>query len=63
MTESCLFRIIYYLMNKRRATSAELAERFGVSTRTILRDIDALSSAGVPVYVGQGRRRAFRGAA
>ena len=36
-------------------TAAELAGRFEVSVRTIYRDIDALSAAGVPVYTTQGK--------
>ena len=60
MAESRLFRIIYYLMDKGHATTAELAERFEVSTRTILRDIDALSGAGVPVYTEPGRNGGVR---
>lgn len=42
------------LLNKNTVTAGELAERFGVSTRTIYRDIDELSSAGVPVYTSKG---------
>src|SRR3546814_6370967 len=37
-----------------RVTAAVLAERFEVSQRTIYRDIDALSAAGVPVYADKG---------
>ncbi|WP_158522720.1 WYL domain-containing protein [Tessaracoccus aquimaris] len=43
------------LQRHRRATSAWLAERLDVSVRTVLRDMEALSSAGVPVYTEQGR--------
>ena len=39
-----LFEIIYILLQKERITAEELAERFEVSTRTIYRDIDVLSS-------------------
>jgi predicted DNA-binding transcriptional regulator YafY len=42
------------LLNKGTTTAKELAERFGVSTRTIYRDIDVLSEAGVPVYMNKG---------
>lgn len=42
------------LLNKNQVTAAELSRRFGVSTRTIYRDIDTLSAAGVPVYATQG---------
>lgn len=50
-----LFEIIYVLINKETVTAKELAERFEVSQRTIYRDIDALSSAGIPVYMSKGR--------
>ncbi len=55
MQESRLFRIIYYLLDKGRATAPELANKFEVSVRTIYRDIDALSEAGIPVYAETGR--------
>ena len=50
MIESRLFKIIYHLMEKGQATAPELAEKFEVSVRTIYRDIDRISGAGVPVY-------------
>ena len=55
MHEGRLFKIIYYLLDKGSATAPELAERFEVSVRTIHRDIDALSSAGIPIYTETGR--------
>ena len=55
MKESRLFRIVYYLLDKGHATAPELAEKFEVSIRTIYRDIDVISSAGIPVYVTTGR--------
>jgi len=42
-------------MNKKRATANELAAHFEVSKRTILRDIDALTAAGIPIYTIQGK--------
>lgn len=50
-----LFEIVYILLNKKSTTAKELAERFEVSVRTIYRDIDMLSSAGIPVYTSQGK--------
>lgn len=50
-----LFEIVYILLDKKVATSKELAERFEVSTRTIYRDIETLSSAGVPIYMSKGK--------
>lgn len=55
MKESRLFKIVYHLLDKGQATAPELAEKFEVSTRTIYRDIDALSGAGIPVYAEAGR--------
>lgn len=54
-----LFKIVYILLDKKLVTSKELAERFEVSTRTIYRDIETLSSAGIPVYMSQGKGRYF----
>lgn len=50
-----LFEIIYILLNKKMVTAKELAEKFEVSVRTIYRDIDMLSSAGIPIYASQGK--------
>lgn len=55
MQESRLFKIVYYLLQKGKATAPELADKFEVSVRTIYRDIDALSGAGIPVYAETGR--------
>lgn len=55
MQESRLFKIVYYLLEKGRSTAPELSEKFEVSVRTIYRDIDALSSAGIPIYTTQGK--------
>lgn len=50
-----LISMIYILMNKGTVTAGELAERFEVSPRTIYRDIEALSIAGIPVYCKKGK--------
>lgn len=55
MAEYRLFQMVYYLMDKGHTTAPELAEKFEVSIRTIYRDIDILSSAGIPVYTTQGK--------
>ncbi|GCF94265.1 DeoR family transcriptional regulator [Enterococcus florum] len=43
------------LLNRKKVTAKELAERFEVTTRTIYRDVDVLSLAGIPVYSVKGR--------
>jgi len=50
-----LFEIIYFLLNRQSVTAGELAECFGVSRRTIYRDVDTLSLAGIPVYTEKGK--------
>lgn len=60
MQESRLFKIVYYLLDKGQATAPELAEKLEVSVRTIYRDIDALSGAGIPVYAEAGRNGGIR---
>lgn len=50
-----LFEIVYILMQKKKVTAKELANRFEVSTRTIYRDIEILSGANIPVYATKGK--------
>jgi len=50
-----LFEIIYLLMERKTMTTSQLAAKLEVSTRTIRRDIEALSGAGIPVYMTRGR--------
>ena len=50
-----LFEIIYILIEKESITAKEWAEKFEVSTRTIYRDVEILSSVGIPIYMTKGR--------
>ena len=55
MAESRLFRILYLLLEKGSTTAPELARLFEVSVRTIYRDIERLSMAGIPLYSISGK--------
>ena len=55
-----LLNLLLLLQNRGRLTAAEAAERLEVSVRTVQRDIDALSAAGVPVYAERGRGGGLR---
>ena len=56
MRAARLLQMLLLLQNRGRMTSASLAEVLEVSTRTILRDIDAMTEAGLPVIVFQGNQ-------
>ena len=50
-----LFQIVFLLMSGSCGTAKELAEHCSVSVRTIQRDLDALSLAGIPIFSNRGR--------
>lgn len=49
-----LIGILMILINKEKVTAKQLAEHFEVSVRTIQRDIDTLTLAGIPLYADVG---------
>lgn len=49
------FEMIYLLLDRKVMTANELAGHFEVSARTIYRDVDVLSGAGIPIYANKGR--------
>lgn len=56
MRASRLLQILLILQNRGRMTSASLARELEVTPRTILRDVDALTEAGLPMVVHAGFR-------
>lgn len=50
-----LIGILSLLLQKDKITSSELAQKFEVSRRTILRDIDSINNAGIPILTTQGQ--------
>jgi predicted DNA-binding transcriptional regulator YafY len=49
-----LLSIVILLLNKERASAPDMAERFGVTARTIYRDLEAIDRAGIPVVSQAG---------
>src|SRR5215475_14381741 len=60
MLASRLLSILMLLQTRGRMSATQLAREFEVSVRTIHRDIDQLSAAGIPVYAERGRSGGFR---
>jgi len=60
MRASRLLSILMLLQARGRMSANAMAREFGVSVRTIYRDVDELSASGVPVYADKGRAGGFQ---
>lgn len=55
-----MLEMVYMLLEKKTITAGEFAAYFEVSQRTVYRDVDALSAAGIPVYANKGKGGGIR---
>ncbi|MGC4983596.1 helix-turn-helix transcriptional regulator [Streptomyces sp. DT193] len=60
MKSSRLISILLLLQTRGRLTAAQLAAELEVSVRTVYRDVEALSAAGVPLYGDAGHEGGYR---
>lgn len=56
MKNDRLFQLLYLLLEKGTMTAPELSRALEVSIRTVYRDVETLSMAGIPIYAASGRR-------
>lgn len=55
-----LLEMVYVLFEKKTVTAKELSDYFEVSQRTIYRDLESLSAAGIPIYTSKGKGGGIR---
>ena len=59
MKYQIILEILFLLLSKKRVNASELAKEYGLSRRTIMRYIQTIELAGIPVYSEKGRYGGF----
>ncbi|MBQ7224845.1 MAG: YafY family transcriptional regulator [Clostridia bacterium] len=59
MNSSVMFGILITVLSHKKVTKRQLAEKFEVSERTVIRYIDALCASGVPIYSIRGKNGGY----
>ena len=55
MKYETMIKIMMLLLTKRKLTASQIADRYGISTRSVYRYVEELNVCGVPVDVTRGR--------
>lgn len=55
MRKGRLFQLLCHLLENGQSTAAAISKEFGVSVRTVYRDVETLNAAGIPIYAETGR--------
>ncbi|MBO6263828.1 MAG: YafY family transcriptional regulator [Clostridia bacterium] len=59
MKYEIMLKIVFLLLSRKKVTAQYLAARFDISMRTVMRYLDAISLAGIPLISDQGRNGGF----
>ena len=55
MKYEMMLRILFYLLSRGKTSASKLASRFDISTRSVIRYVNEISLAGIPIIADNGR--------